>query len=262
MLWHIKFFKIIVTWVLPVNAWNLTWIWGLSWKGLEGLKYGSRWSSLISSLCLCISILMLLGTCLYPQGEAWWRKIISASSPHIPKTESAAAPHLGELEVSPMVGELNLTSVASPVDLWKEWLEGRESPLGGSEGQTGSSMSQKCRVPPKGAGCPRKVPAPLLNGKVWAWTLAPVLPGFSGPHPTLRISELGCGVILSALFVKKPLIWMCCCVFCLWFARAWEEFHGLVNSSGRWSDAPPLSLTLRVGPCLSYSVTLWCPSQS
>lgn len=21
--------------------------------------------------------------------------------------------------------------------------------------------------------------------------------------------------------------------FCLWFVRAWEEFHGLVNSSGR-----------------------------
>lgn len=53
-----------------------------------------------------------------------------------------------------MVGELNLTSVASPVDLWKEWLEGCGSPLGDSEGQMGRSKSQKCQVPLKGVSHP------------------------------------------------------------------------------------------------------------
>lgn len=49
--------------------------------------------------------------------------------------------------------------------------------------------------------------------------------------------------------------------FSLWLARAWEEFHGLVNSSGRWSNAPPPSVTPRVGPHLSSYVTSWHTSQ-
>lgn len=73
-------------------------------------------------------------------------------------------------------------------------------------------------------------------------------------------------MFLLSLKVKKPLIWSA--IFCflfhffsLWLARAWEEFHGLVNSSGRWSNAPPPSVTPRVGPHLSSYVTSWHTSQ-
>lgn len=69
-------------------------------------------------------------------------------------------------------------------------------------------------------------------------------------------------MFLLSLKVKKPLIWSAVFFvflfhffFSLWLARAWEEFHGLVNSSGRWSNAPPPSVTRRVGPHLSSYVT-------
>lgn len=74
-------------------------------------------------------------------------------------------------------------------------------------------------------------------------------------------------MFLLSLKVKKPLIWSAVFLFfvsfffSLWLARAWEEFHGLVNSSGRWSNAPPPSVTPRVGPHLSSYVTSWHTSQ-
>lgn len=74
-------------------------------------------------------------------------------------------------------------------------------------------------------------------------------------------------MFLLSLKVKKPLIWTAVFLFfvsfffSLWLARAWEEFHGLVNSSGRWSNAPPPSVTPRVGPHLSSYVTSWHTSQ-
>lgn len=73
-------------------------------------------------------------------------------------------------------------------------------------------------------------------------------------------------MFLLSLKVKKPLIWSAIFwflfhFFSLWLARAWEEFHGLVNSSGRWSNAPPPSVTPRVGPHLSSYVTSWHTSQ-
>lgn len=234
------------------NRWNLKQIWGMSWEGsrrLEMWKQRKRYSCLIASP----DIMMLLGTWPYPQGEAWWRKIVSATRPHAPKAESTTALCLSHERCLQGWLSLALTSVASLVDL--EQQVGLWQML---EGLVRARLRQWSR-PGAVPTAPERSWPPLLMwvgslGSNWAsrYWWAPL---------DLEVSEVGCGVIVSVLSLLKSCWPECAIVFFV------SGLPGPGRSFMAWWTAAAADRTLpsvshTQGRALSiFSVTLWHTSQ-
>lgn len=204
-----------------------------------------KWYNVLTA---SLDFIMLLGTYIDPQW-VWTKK---DSFYHLPSHPQAECCRLS-------CGGASSDGWAW---LWPHYEGGDRSvanPRGNSEGQTWPAEQARS------VQCPYEVLATAsdLRGEAWVGNRTAGLPGICGSHSTPRVSEMGCGIIMSALSLLKS-FWSECAIvfFCLWFVC-----QGLGGVSWPGEQQRPLigrspSVSHTQGRALSiFSVTLWHTSQ-